>query len=298
MITSFKRERLLTLHFILFLILSSNGNAAVIGADSSSYGILIDMTFTPSGSSPSPMFLGPEANAAGTAPSSYNEHTEMATTSFNFPGLFRMTSDTLISNAISNVDGTFGIKFSEADNSLSNLDIRFPLPSFSDFLKISSDLIQSSASASGDFGALTVSANSLISSSSALFLLETLNSDGVSISLGPNPGPNTLVDLQALNAGGIDLILNEQITSGDGQASAGIQVNAAHFFFNNYNTGNGLFNGDIIISHSEANIIAEPSVSPPPSIPEPRSLLIMLLALMMTYVRYRSVLYDDTQLRA
>jgi PEP-CTERM motif len=74
------------------------------------------------------------------------------------------------------------------------------------------------------------------------------------------------------------VMLNEQDESGDGVSSAGMDVNAIHITLKNvpylWGLQASLLNGDIIISHSEASLFADPN-SPNNPVPEPASLALL-----------------------
>ena len=80
--------------------------------------------------------------------------------------------------------------------------------------------------------------------------------------------------LGLLGLTGVSLILNEQILTGDGISNAGMAVNAIHLEFNDFTSGLGILNGDIIIGHSEAQVQALPA-----QVPEPGTLALTALAL-------------------
>ena len=81
--------------------------------------------------------------------------------------------------------------------------------------------------------------------------------------------PNTVL----LNLAGLEIILNQQIPSGDGISSAGMETNAIVVEFTNFALGAGLLNGDIIVAHSAANITGAPVIGTP----EPSTWALMLI---------------------
>ena len=75
------------------------------------------------------------------------------------------------------------------------------------------------------------------------------------------------------------MTLNEQTQSGDGTSSAGIDVNAIHIALDNvpylWGLQASLLNGDIIISHSQAQLFGAPNSSGGGAVPEPASLALL-----------------------
>jgi hypothetical protein len=131
--------------------------------------------------------------------------------------------------------------------------------------------VHSSATITGDFNALNaVGSVSLVNGSA---------SSGISSqTLASNPAANTHIDVLSLfGLAGISLTLNEQILTGDGLTSRGLEVNAIHLGFANFSSGAGVLNGDIIISHSAAQVQAQSD--PVHALPEPATLALEALAL-------------------
>ncbi len=104
-----------------------------------------------------------------------------------------------------------------------------------------SDVLHPSAVGSSDIEGLTVTGLAL---------------GGITIngSAYAHAAPNTVL----LNLAGLEIILNQQIPSGDGISSAGMQTNAIVVEFTNFVLGAGLLNGDIIVAHSQADIMGAP----------------------------------------
>jgi hypothetical protein len=141
-----------------------------------------------------------------------------------------------------------------------------------DFLNLlEATTIQSTAEVSGDFGALVRTGTTT---------LEGLSILGIPV-LDVTPAPNTVL-LELL---GITIIANEQTITGDGISAAGIEVNALHIIFDDAVAGLGLLSGNIIISHSEAELIAEPNIV---DVPEPGSLLILASGITLLFGLRRS----------
>lgn len=205
----------------------------------------------------------------------------------------------LNSYANSNVSGSPGLGLTDAFgevNALSlgigNASVTLPLgsPVAFDFLNISADTVSSTSMINGDYGALVASGNSIIEN-----LIIELN--GVEIDLLPLLGANGSIDAQGfltaapntqiLSLGGVaglDLILNQQIITGDGISLSGIEVNAIQLSFNGVDLGLPLLsetlNGNVYVGHSRASMTA--------SIPEPATLPLFMGALALVAHRRRN----------
>ncbi len=127
-----------------------------------------------------------------------------------------------------------------------------------------------------DIGARTITSSAKVTSLGAIgsSALEDLTITGTALggltidgSLYAHAAPNTIL----FDAGGLEIILNEQTPSGDGVTSGGVMVNAIHAIFTDFALGTGLLNGDVIVSHSEAEILGVSAV------PEPGTWAMMLL---------------------
>jgi hypothetical protein len=167
-----------------------------------------------------------------------------------------LTTGVLTVDANSNVNGSAGAKSAAADATVNNLVVSL-------LNLLNATTVQSTASISGDAGALVRTGTTTIV--------------GLSLFGGPvlnlTPSANDVV----FNAGGIKITLNEETPSGNGISDADLSVNAIDISFTNapFQFGNllDLVNGNIIISHSEADLVA--TGSPPASVPEPSSLLLL-----------------------
>jgi hypothetical protein len=167
--------------------------------------------------------------------------------SINISGL--LSTDVLTAHAASNVDGTPGSKSTSADATVDNLSVLFGM--------LRASVIQATASVNGDYGTLQATGGTTL----AGLALNGLPLANVSAA------PNTVL----LDALGLTITLNEQITIGDSISSLGLAVNAIDIDFNNVVSGIGLINGNIIISHAESLMTARPDRQ---EVPEPATMLL------------------------
>ena len=137
---------------------------------------------------------------------------------------------------------------------------------------------------SGDAGSLTAQGDSIIQdldievNGVALNITNLLGANGTIdgsgfITVAPN---TTLISIGGV--AGLDLLLNQQIITGDGITELGIEVNAVRLTFNGVELGLPLIdqavNGDIRIGHSQATMNA---------VPEPASLALLFCGLIATH---------------
>ncbi|MGI8923679.1 MAG: choice-of-anchor P family protein [Fimbriimonadales bacterium] len=172
-------------------------------------------------------------------------------------------------NASSDVDGGAGDRFAMADAEVNDLSLELvPGTGSPDLLNLTADQVVSNSIVSGDFGSL-VGVGDTVLTNTVLTIL------GVDVAITSNPAPNTVV----FNNLGITVTLNEQFVSGDGISSRGQATNAIHIGLVDVIGGGGLVNGDIIISHSAANLRAV--------VPEPSSMVAAVVGLGWLAVRRR-----------
>lgn len=240
---------LLSLATALALLLplgaATPAGATVIAGDSSAFGLYVDLEIPilPD------LFLDGTPAVSGSAPAPYDLSDSLLT----YDGTV-IDLGLLEVAAASDVDGGLGIRFAEASAGLKNLAINVG-SAFS--LELSA--IGADARSEGDFGALVSTGDALLAS-----LLVTVGGS-VIFDGAVAPGANTDFLDGILDPLGIDLILNEQILSGDGISTTGIAVNAVHLLLDT-----PLLAGEVIFSHAESSLQA---------VPEPGTWILVLLAL-------------------
>ena len=219
---------------------ASPAAALVIGGSSLAYAERVELTA---------LLLnidsGPQPEASGSAPAPYSASDELLSISL---GSGTISSGTLVVNAASDVDGAPGARSASADATVESLQIGGAL---STLVSLSSSTVGSSAQVAGN-GALSASGDAVLEDLAISVL-------GVPLSIPASPAPNTVL----WNAGGILIVLNEQILSGAGSSGLALVVNALRIEFANAALGLGLLNGEIVIARSEAALAAvpEPSVA-------------------------------------
>lgn len=141
-----------------------------------------------------------------------------------------------------------------------------PLPVIS--FGISADAITSTTTVTGGvggpFGTGTVSLAGLDLTGTALGALQ------INGMLYSNPAANTVL----LSLDGLKVILNEQIRSSSGAGDLLMQTNAIHVALSNYALAGKVFDGDIILGHSQAEINTNAVAG---AVPEPATWATMLI---------------------
>lgn len=178
------------------------------------------------------------------------------------------TNNALVASAFSNVTGVATAGLTTGAATTHNLGITL-IPGISfipDLLNITSATIGSTSTSSGQYSAL---------SSVGASILEGLmiSVSGVNITIPLNPAPNTLLVLAGLGidpniVANLSIMLNEQLPTGNGIDTSGINTNALHVSINALNLGliTGL-NGDIVVGKSTSSLTA---------VPEPSALAIVM----------------------
>ncbi len=140
-------------------------------------------------------------------------------------------------------------------------DLGISLVPVATLLSLHADEVQSSAAVNGTCGtALTATG------STTLVNAGTGGTLGLGLQIGATVPPNTVL----LNLLGVRVVLNEQIVGGDGITSRSMSVNAIHISVQNSLLGPlGRLTGDIVIAHSNAQVVcAAPPPPPPPPTPK------------------------------
>jgi uncharacterized repeat protein (TIGR01451 family) len=145
-------------------------------------------------------------------------------------------------------------------------DLGISLVPVAPLLTLHADEVQSSAVIGGTCGtALTATGSTTLVNAGAGGTL------GLGLQIGATVPPNTVL----LNLLGVRVVLNEQVVGGDGITSRSISVNAIHISVQNSLLGPlGRLSGDIVIAHSNAQVVC----APPPPPPTPKADLGVTLA--------------------
>jgi len=279
--------------------LFGDGRAAradVTAAQSEGYGIQVDLSIL-NVLSIDLLNLTPAQRSFGAAPGTYAEAASLVSVSTTVGttlgpilntavGLDLATVDGVLnSSAESDVDGNPGIRGAQAFGQVNDLELGvldagvtvLGIPTLTlDLVNVAADTISSTASVTGNAGALVANGDSVIQN----LVIEV---NGVELNLLNLLGANAQIDVdnfltvlpntQLVNIGGVvglNLILNEQSVTGDGISSRGIEVNAVRLTLNGIDLGLPLvsetLNGDVRIGHAQASVVA---------VPEPACLMLL-----------------------
>lgn len=243
-------------------------HAAVVSGASSGYGLDVDVTallLVNLNVGPAPAGIG------GMAPAAYNlsQSVLLPTVTSSVPLVASGTvgADIVHAIAMSDVDGLPGSRSASATGGVVNAGVNFvtlPAVGNGDNILGINGTLSSSSLVQGDYGAFSVTANTVIESLSLQIGPTVVD---LSAFVGVSVPPNTTVDLNALGIVGATLVLNEQTLTGDGLASRGVSVNAFHLSLNVL--GALGVTGEVILGHSDASLVA---------VPEPASGVAILFA--------------------
>jgi PEP-CTERM motif-containing protein len=228
---------------IVVLGIGSSATALVVTGDASAAGTAIGL----SGAVNISTGLVPAVSVSSPPPDSANQ------TLFDLAPQPLITSGTATVNASTDVDGAAGSRTAAADSTLGDLQLDLTV-TLVNLVSVNAGQIFSSASVTGDYGALGASGSATFGNA-----FVTVNS--TTFALDPAYAPNTVV----FNQGGVLVIANEQILLGDGSALRGITVNALRI-----SLGALGVTGDIILGQSQAALSA---------VPEPGTALLLGLGL-------------------
>lgn len=226
-----------------------SAGAAVVNAYSEGYGLSVNLDVGGSNL----LAVAAPAGISGTAPAPYNLNDALLGFDVGVDLLVAQAHasiDVITGSADSNVDGSAGNKTTSASGGIEGLNINASLfsifgPGLSLF-ELDNWTFSSSAEVTGDYGNMTASGSANITSLGLSIL-------GQDIQVDTNAGPNSMIDLSALGLIGATLILNEQITDCS-NSFCSMTVNALRLSLNGLNN---LFDADIIIGHSYAEMSAE-----------------------------------------
>jgi hypothetical protein len=240
--------------WILLLLAGSAGAATT--ADSSAYGVSVATNLVPLLGGGVSIGLAPTPTAGGTAPAPYDDGpndvasvlvTNVLTGKILSTGVIEASASSAVPDSTA----------SDAEALVDGLDLRIVGSLVTKLLTLSATTIQSTAAVSGACGALTASGGAVFENAQVGGVL------GAGLQIDPNPAANqVLLDLL-----GIRVVVNEQIPSGDGVLTRGLEVNALHVSLNVSLLAIGVLSGDIVIGHSEAAVqcTSVPTATPTPT---------------------------------
>lgn len=230
-------------------------------ASSSGFALDVNQTVTATGVATVNVDIGPLAQTSGTAPPDFNVSNSVASVnqSVDLTSGPLVISETLSTGLLSS-NSTGTATGAQATATINNLSLGLA-SSISTLFNISATTIQSFSQANtvGGFDASGTTTIEGLTLGGTLF--GALTFDG---SLFVNPAANTVL----FNAGGLSIILNEQILSANG-----ITTNAINIGFTNFPIGTGIQNGNIILAQTQASATAGMGGA----VPEPGTWAMMLL---------------------
>lgn len=186
--------------------------------------------------------VGPLPNAAGVAPSAYNDSNSLLSVSASALGVATLSTGLLTANASSDLVAGSTSGMTHADALVNDLLLRIVPGAL--FIP---DLVRLEADTIGSFASVTYDGANL--STSGGFTIEDamLSVSGIGlISINASAAPNTVL----LDALGIRIVLNEQIVTNDG-TTATIEVNAIRVTID---SPLQVVAADVVIGHSVATM--------------------------------------------
>lgn len=162
--------------------------------------------------------------------------------------------DALLVSASTDIDGLGLTGSASGSSTVNGLSIAV-IPGvlfLDDLITITATTIASTSSSGGSYGSLDSTGSSTLQDLQIWI-------GGTAITLDANAGPNTMVDVSAGGIAGIQIVLNEQIETGDGVASSGMTTNALRVSLDAISFGgfNGI-SGEVIVGHSASAVTAVP----------------------------------------
>ena len=280
------KNQIMTVALAVAVLLGSGAaaSATVMNGDSNAYNAGVGLTILHHGI----LDITIPTNS-GTAPAPYNKIISLVgadavvdTDPMKLSVLESLTlglkADLLKTHAKSNVDGTKGWRFAEADQKITNLGTKLTdtllgglIPKITLLNIITADLIYSDATVSGEYGALNDVGHTTITN---LRVLGQLIDSSLYLGLDGYVKKNTLIDLSLLGLANVTLKLNEQIESGDGSTNRALTVNAIDLDLNGYSLLGQVVTADVIIGHAEAEL-KNVTPNPPNPVPEPSTFMLI-----------------------
>lgn len=215
----------------------STAHAGVTNASASGYGTSADLSLLLLN-----LHVSPTAHASGTAPSPFLGSESAISLNASVAGLATLSTGILNGSVSSDVDGSAGSRTTSAYGSVDELTLSVL---FGTVLSLNATTIASNAMASGDYGTLASTGSSVIEDLSLTVL-------GNTISVVVDAAPNTVL----FDALGIQIVLNEQNSFGDGVTTTGMEVTALRVIFDDVAAGLGLLNGDLRFGYSRVDMTA------------------------------------------
>lgn len=226
-----------------------SAGAAIVSANSEGYGLSANLALLGSNL----LTVTAPAGVSGTAPAPYSLNDALLDldvgATIPVVAQAHASAGIITGSANSNVDGSAGSKTTGASGGIVDLSVNADLLSIfglSSLLELDNLTLNSSAEITGDYGSMTASGGANITSLSLSIL-------GQDIQIDANAGANSFINLNALGLIGATLILNEQIADCS-DSFCSMTVNALRLSLNGLA---GLFDTDIIIGHSYAEMSAE-----------------------------------------
>lgn len=227
---------------------------AQTSANSSAFGVEVNLVIDPPLVSPVPITLGPlPAGVSGSGTTAYSDSGSVASVSLSPP----LTGDILSTGLlIGTASALLPTEQVDGAATVNQLDVTIVGDLLIPLIALTATTVQSTAQVTGDCSTDTlmrVGTSTLTNASISV-------SGGMAVAIAANPTPNTTLLAGTLGPLGITITLNEQIPTGDGTTFAGLTVRAIHI---NLSVDLGLLGaltGDIIIAESQAELVCDDSL--------------------------------------
>jgi hypothetical protein len=259
-------------------------SADVMTGDSNAYFASANVEATVVGNTLPIVTVAPLVPVSGGAPPIYTTNNTLATANvslgaFAFPSpalplvsgqVLGLNAATISSDAASNVDGGAGVRTTSAANTVANIGLTVlsysaPVVGSGSLVSITGTVLSTSASVSGDYGALVGTGAASVANLSITILGQTFSFSGP---IAANTTVNTGI-------AGVTLILNEQVQGGDGVSSRTMTTNLVHLSLDGVGiAGVASVDADVVLGHAFASQTAVAA-----AIPEPSSLALAGLGL-------------------